>query len=438
MKSIAVVGKNFGDEGKGLAVDYLALHSDRPIVVRHNGGAQSGHTVQIKADGSGKERFVFHELSSGSFRNADTLWTGSFYPDIYKLGEEIEDFRTVTGFVPKIYAMQDTCITIPDDILINMALEALRGDQRHGSCGMGINECDLRTRSGYGLSLSKIDKMDAEELYLRLSDIRRTYVPQRLREIDRELNKAESPLCTDVAALREISMKFNDAASEYIQLLSNENVLKNAAVTIKDNMRYVELLDERSLKEMPDIYDTLIFESGQGLLLDRNNTEYAPHVTASDTGLDNPCRFLAQLGRTLDEVIYVSRTYVTRHGAGKLPCECSSKELGITLKDQTNAPNDWQGQLRYAFHESPDEFVAAIRNDLSKQPAVEPFKVSLFLTHLNETDDSVLMKDKRIPVKEFVELPKIKETFNRFYLSDTRFSEDVVSTDQTCCVNQVL
>ncbi|MBQ2594611.1 MAG: adenylosuccinate synthetase [Candidatus Riflebacteria bacterium] len=46
MKAIAVIGKNFGDEGKGMAVDFLALHSEKPLVVRHNGGAQSGHTVR--------------------------------------------------------------------------------------------------------------------------------------------------------------------------------------------------------------------------------------------------------------------------------------------------------------------------------------------------------------------------------------------------------
>ena len=57
----AVIGKNFGDEGKGLATDYLAMLSKRAghscIVVRHNGGAQAGHTVEA----SGK-RFIFREF----------------------------------------------------------------------------------------------------------------------------------------------------------------------------------------------------------------------------------------------------------------------------------------------------------------------------------------------------------------------------------------
>ena len=55
----AVIGKNFGDEGKGLAVDYLSLQAKGGpvLVIRHNGGAQSGHTVDLP-----DKRFVFHEL----------------------------------------------------------------------------------------------------------------------------------------------------------------------------------------------------------------------------------------------------------------------------------------------------------------------------------------------------------------------------------------
>ena len=68
----AVIGKNFGDEGKGLATDYLAMLSKRAghscIVVRHNGGAQAGHTVEA----SGK-RFIFREISSGTLRGADCI-----------------------------------------------------------------------------------------------------------------------------------------------------------------------------------------------------------------------------------------------------------------------------------------------------------------------------------------------------------------------------
>ena len=86
-----VIGKSFGDEGKGLAVDYfsgLAEKSGRRcLVIRHNGGAQAGHTVDLQ-----NGRFVFHQLSSGSFRSADTLWADTFLPDLFKLPEEAQGF----------------------------------------------------------------------------------------------------------------------------------------------------------------------------------------------------------------------------------------------------------------------------------------------------------------------------------------------------------
>ena len=79
MSITAVVGKNFGDEGKGLATDYLSMLSQKAdrscIVVRHNGGAQAGHTVERK-----DKRFVFRELSSGSMRGAVTFWAETFIP----------------------------------------------------------------------------------------------------------------------------------------------------------------------------------------------------------------------------------------------------------------------------------------------------------------------------------------------------------------------
>ena len=62
MKIIAIIGKSFGDEGKGLTTDYYARQAQQEgkpcLAVRHNGGAQAGHTVELP-----HRRFVFHQLS---------------------------------------------------------------------------------------------------------------------------------------------------------------------------------------------------------------------------------------------------------------------------------------------------------------------------------------------------------------------------------------
>lgn len=400
MMVIAVIGKCFGDEGKGLATDYFSMKPGSKLVVRHNGGSQSGHTVECK--GSGK-RFVFHALSSGSVRGADTLWTKGFYPDLYKLGEETSSFSGQFGDVPKIFAEKEVCITTPDDVLINMALEASRGDRRHGSCGMGINECDLRTMAGYGIRLCDLSRMNAEDLFADLTRIRRDWVRKRLLELRNELT---------------------DEAETYIELLSDGNVLRNAAEHMIANMRFVSVLSEQALRERLDRTDTLIFESGQGLLLDRNNKEYAPHVTASDTGLKNPSAFAGRTGFEIDEAVYVSRSYVTRHGAGLLPYECSKAKIGDLVPDLTNEPNLWQGAIRCARHGSTDDFVSAIEDDLSAYGG-SVRKVSLFLTHLNETDHCVALRERNMPVKEFMTLSQMRNVFDTFYCSDTKFADDV-------------
>lgn len=404
MKTAAVTGKNFGDEGKGLAVDYLCSKAERPLVVRHNGGAQSGHTVEIKDAG---KRFVFHELSSGSFRRAGTLWAEEFYPDLIKLGEEAEAFRAVSGFVPDIFSEEKTCVTLPDDVLLNMALESSRGGRRHGSCGMGINECDLRTKAGYGLTVGNVVRMSEKEILSELSRIRLSYTSERTKQL------------SDV---------LNGSASVYLDLLSDENVLRNSARIIRENARFVRALSDGALVDLLDSADTLIFEAGQGLLLDRDNTEYAPHVTASSTGIDNPLAFLGRAGLKLDEAVYVTRTYVTRHGAGKLNCECPREELGIPGPDPTNVYNDWQGGFRYARHESEATFCEPVLKDIRKTGG-KPGGTSLFVTHLDETGGSVAMKDGSVRIEEFARLPLIRATFDRIYLSGSKFSDGVRAID---------
>ena len=119
-----VIGKNFGDEGKGLAADYFAARGHqagkRTVCVRHNGGAQAGHTVDFP-----DKRFVFSQLSSASFRGADTYWADSFLPDLYKLSGETGRFRALTGTVPQIFASPDCRCTYIGDVLLNMLLETI-------------------------------------------------------------------------------------------------------------------------------------------------------------------------------------------------------------------------------------------------------------------------------------------------------------------------
>jgi adenylosuccinate synthase len=114
----------------------------------------------------------------------------------------------------------------------------------------------------------------------------------------------------------------------------------------------------------------LVFEGAQGLLLDQDNRADFPHVTRSHTGLRNVRSLAGELSIDALEVLYVSRSYLTRHGAGPLPGEAP---LPDTIHDATNLAHPYQGVLRYAPLD-PAALLARITADLAHgEPlALEP------------------------------------------------------------------
>lgn len=397
-KVYAVIGRGYGDEGKGLATDYVVGLFKSALVVRHNGGAQSGHTVEKQCKDGESRRFVFHELSSGSFERADTFWAKTFYPDLYKLKDEIEEFAKIAT-IPRIFADASCNITVIDDVLVNMALEKSRGDMRHGSCGMGINEADLRTRAGFGITIEEVCNLSAEQLAKRLHNIRTDYLPKRLGELGIMISED----------------------NEYMNLLSDINVIENFVITIKENLKFVTLVAD--VDALFQAYETVIFESGQGLLLDADCIESFPHVTASKTGLTNIYKVLSDTTCELNEVIYVSRSYLTRHGAGPLMNECNKEELGNIGIDATNRPNPWQGSLRYAHFTDYDSFFEPVCKDIKDNisDAHKPMpKISLLITHLNETGGKMQFLKTSVSMEDFREVAK-KYGVDSFYTSSSPY-----------------
>lgn len=385
----AVIGKNFGDEGKGQTVDWLC-RGRHALVVRHNGGGQAGHTVS-----DGAFRFVFHQLGSGSHQGCPVFWSRSFLPDLLKLGEEAEAFASLDRFAV-VYADPDCACTTVYDVLLNSLTEQLRDKERHGSCGMGIFETVLRTgKESHALYLHEFEGAEEDKIARKLRGIRENYTKPRLEKL-----KERYPgrfACPEIA--------------RWTELIYDENLLYNAAAAMCENFRkYVKLIKWQSIAEK---YDTVIFENAQGLMLDWDNEEYAPHLTASYTGLQNVERLLEELELSEHkdapyplEVIYVSRTYVTRHGAGRLDYECAKEEINPQMEDRTNIPNFWQGALRYAKHPTGEAFFQYIQKDL--KVLKRPFTAALQLTHLDETQGEIVFSDQTRSVEAFCEYCKTK------------------------------
>ena len=379
MRTIAVIGKNFGDEGKGFACSRLASSLKNALIIKHNGGGQAGHTVE---DPEGKWRFIHHQIGAGAEYHVPTLFADSFMPDLFQLGKEVKAFTELFGFQPILYSEKNARVTTIDDVLLNMGAEVARGKNRHGSCGMGIEECVQRNAAGYGITVEELATWRKQDLLDRLKQIRREYTERRAKILGIY------------------------SSNPYYEMLHNETVLENFVVEVKENVKLLTLVDvdRKWLEE----FQNLIFETGQGLLLDQDNEAYAPHLTSSKTGIHNPTIFLEKRGLSLEEAIYVTRPYVTRHGNGPLPCEVDRSELLGVGEDLTNQPNEWQGALRYAKHESLEAFFAPVLRDRDSVYYVERKeqiktkeypKISILVTQLSETENQLYFEKGSIPIE---------------------------------------
>lgn len=292
-----VIGANFGDEGKGLVVDWLCSQG-ADVVVRFNGGAQAGHTV-VTPD---KERHAFHHFGSGTLCDVPTFLSQFFVCNPILFFEELQELRRL-GFHPVVFAHPDCLVTTFADMMINQARESARGKKRHGSCGIGFHETIVR---------SKVD-----ELKITMSDLW-----NGSKRLEQQLHE----ICTTYSKFRTGGELF-DVGRAIEMFVAGAHEFAN----------YINPLGIGQCQNP-------VFEGSQGLLLDQNNKAFFPHLTHSNTGMQN-VRTLCDLGGITErEIYYVSRTYLTRHGAGPLPGE----DPALSYEDDTNITHLFQGDLRFA------------------------------------------------------------------------------------------
>lgn len=356
MKEVKVViGANFGDEGKGQMTEYFAEKARKKgnscIVVCHNGSAQKGHTV-VEKDGT---RHVFHHFGAGAGADAETYFSKDFYVSPIFFRKEYEELER-KGYNLKVYVDPDCRVVLPSDIMINQEIENLRNKNRHGSCGYGFFEAVTRSkREEYLVKVE--DLLDLDNCLKKIKRVSSEYVPERCKELG-------------MKELRE----------EFLSLILDEDILSSYQSDL-------QFFLDHTVRRGPDLllsYDTVIFESSQGLLLDEDNMEYFPHLTPSHTGLHNPYLILEDLGVNCPvEVCYVTRTYLTRHGAGRLDGECDKKEINPDMVDQTNVPNPFQGTLRYAKLDV-DQLYERIEKDFSITRCKGNYYYTIARTHENE------------------------------------------------------
>lgn len=316
---VAVIGAGFGDEGKGQMVDYFAATGQYDTVVRFNGGSQAGHTV-VTPDG---EKHVFSQIGSGAFCGLRTHISRHMMANPIFFMREYSDLQEKLGFAPKVTLDPEVEMILPIDVAVNRRSEIERetlaqaGNRsgRHGSCGHGYNNALHRSKyPNLRITLDLVE-IGGEAL---------------LRSVLRQARK-----CWPV--------------------FSDEEFEQSSDAFVAATLSMIEVIGVRldhDVVQMP-----CIFEGAQGLLLDRDSG-FFPHVTPSSTGLQNVMSLVSDAGGESPMVkpVYVTRTYLTRHGAGPMYHEwarhqCEPVFIGSHPQipaDETNVYNDWQQHLRYA------------------------------------------------------------------------------------------
>ena len=331
-----VIGANYGDEGKGLVTYCLTKEASRQgrkvLNVLYNGGSQRGHT----ANG-----VIHHALGSGTTIGADTYLNQWFMVDPIALWLEQAE----------VYIHPSCRLVLPCDVVNNQQKELERGEKKHGSCGMGIYEACLRSSfPEYNLKVS--DLYDIPNLYDKLIRVEKKFgYPKDL-------------------------------------VYNNENFMR-AAKWVSNNCNPFE-----NEERLFDYFDTIIFEGGQGLLLDQIHIDKTKNLTPSSPGIRNCISAINKCGIQPD-LFYVSRTYQTRHGVGEMENECHKDNINALIEDETNQPNPWQDTIRYGYLD-PEKLFNRVSDDVweyYRNTKKVPKSTNIVFTHMNYTCDRIHLPD---------------------------------------------
>lgn len=281
MANVAVVGSQWGDEGKGKIVDWLSSRAD--VVVRFQGGHNAGHTLVI--DGV---VYKLRLLPSGIVREGKLSVIGNgVVVNPWALFEEIDEIRSkgVKVTADSLKIAENVTLILPVHQALDKALEAARGKGQIGTTGRGIGP-------------AYEDKVARRAL--RLCDLQH---PELVRE------KLDQILIHHNALLKGLGAETIDATGLY------DEVMKIAERILPHSAPVWRILDQ-ARKDGKKI----LFEGAQGLMLDVDHGTY-PFVTSSNTVSANAATGAGVGAKTIGYVLGITKAYTTRVGTGPFPTE---------------------------------------------------------------------------------------------------------------------
>jgi adenylosuccinate synthase len=284
-KAVAVVGAQWGDEGKGKVVDYLAASFD--YIVRCAGGHNAGHTVIF--DG---RRFILRLIPSGILRPGRhaVIATGVVVDPEALVGEVDELKAAGIDFTGRLHLSNRAHLIFPYHQQMDKAAEAARGAGKIGTTSRGIGPAyqDKMARDG----LRVADMLDAKRFHDKVARVARE----------------KDAVCW---ATYGTHLNFAGVAERYLEFA------ERLAPFITDTAELVNGAMRRG--------ESVLFEGAQGTMLDIDYGTY-PYVTSSNATSGGACVGAGVAPTCLSGVVGVTKAYTTRVGSGPFPTEMPDLE----------------------------------------------------------------------------------------------------------------
>jgi len=290
--NVTVIGAQWGDEGKGKIVDWLASRAD--MVVRFQGGHNAGHTLVV-----GDQVYKLSLLPSGIVRGTPSVIGNGVVLDPWALKAEVEKLAAQgIAITPDVLMIADNCPLI---LPIHRDLDALREDAS-GAGKIGT------TRRGIGPAYE--DKVGRRAI--RLCD---------LAKLD-DLGPLLDRLCAHHDALRA---GFNEPPVDRERLLRDLSAIADFVLPFaRPVWRDLDAALQRGRR--------ILFEGAQGVLLDVDHGTY-PFVTSSNTVAGTTGSGTGMGPRAAGFVLGIAKAYTTRVGSGPFPTE-QDNEIGQKLGER--------------------------------------------------------------------------------------------------------
>ena len=280
MPAYAVIGGQWGDEGKGKVIDYLAGEVDS--VVRFAGGNNAGHTV-VNDEGT----FQLHLVPSGiCWPEVDGIIGNGVVVDPDVLADEMEMLRNRGIDTSKLHVSERAHVIMPYHVLLDALEEKARGASAIGTTGRGIGPAYVDKTGRAGIRVG--DLLDWESLAPKLKN-----VLEMKNAVITKIHGAEPLAYEDVKAKCRLWA---------------------------EQLRPYAHPTEQIVQDRLQMGKRVLLEGAQGTLLDLDHGSY-PYVTSSSPSIGGACTGLGLNPQAIAGVLGVFKAYSTRVGGGPMPSE---------------------------------------------------------------------------------------------------------------------